>query len=262
MDLPLALSPPTCPSHLIPLVAATPQSLRILRNDPADNSFVLPSSFLCFFPRVPNHSCHPTGESAINGPVGYPERIDPSDWVDRYGDYLFRYALLRLRDRPAAEDLVQETFLAALKNRETFSGGSSEATWLVGILKHKIADHFRRQAREGSLPDGDPPDRSGEVPFNAAGHWQSGPVEWGANPADLFRQKEFLDQLAGCLSDLSPNQANAFTLREIEGLPTGEICKVLNVTETNLWVILHRARMLLRRCLETRWFLRGTGKGL
>ena len=205
--------------------------------------------------------CLPAGKSAINGPVGNPERVDPSDWVDRYGDYLFRYALLRLRDRPAAEDLVQETFLAALKNRETFSGGSSEATWLVGILKHKIADHFRRQAREGSLPDGDPPDRSGEVPFNAAGHWQSGPVEWGANPADLFRQKEFLDQLAECLSDLSPNHANAFTLREIEGLPTGEICKVLNVTETNLWVILHRARMLLRRCLETRWFLRGTGKG-
>jgi RNA polymerase sigma-70 factor (ECF subfamily) len=189
------------------------------------------------------------------------ERVDPSDWVDRYGDYLFRYALLRLRDRSVAEDLVQETFLAALKNRGSFSGTSAEATWLVGILKHKIADHFRRQAREGSLPDGDPTNQPGDAPFDATGNWTSGPADWGANPADFFRQKEFLDQLTQCLSELSPNHANAFTLREIEGLGTGEICKVLHVTETNLWVILHRARMLLRRCLEIRWFAKGTGKG-
>jgi len=193
--------------------------------------------------------------------VGKPERSDPADWVDRYGDYLFRYALLRVRDRSVAEDLVQETFLAGLKSRDTFSGGSSEATWLVGILKHKIADHFRRQAREGSLPDGDPPDPSGEPSFDATGHWQSGPTDWGGNPSDLFRQKEFLEEFTKCLSGLSPAQANAFTLREIEGLSTGEICKVINITETNLWVILHRARMHLRRCLETRWFARGTGKG-
>jgi RNA polymerase sigma-70 factor (ECF subfamily) len=193
--------------------------------------------------------------------VGYPERTDPSDWVDRHGDYLFRYALLRLQDRSVAEDLVQETFLAALKNRETFSGGSSEATWLVGILKHKIADHFRRQAREGSLPDGDLPDRSGDTPFDTTGHWQPGPADWGGNPADLLRQKDFLEELTRCLSGLSPAQSNAFTLREIEGLSTGEICKVLHVTETNLWVILHRARMVLRQCLETRWFGKETGKG-
>ncbi len=193
--------------------------------------------------------------------MGNPERHDPSDWVDRYGDYLFRFALLRLRDRSVAEDLVQETFLAALKDRGSFSGKSSESTWLVGILKHKIADHFRRQSREGSFRDDDPSDPAGEGVFDASGHWVAGPADWGGNPADLLRQKEFLDQLAECLSDLSPNHANAFTLREIEGLATGEICKVLNVTETNLWVILHRARMLLRRCLETRWFAIGTGKG-
>jgi len=246
MLLPLARSPPTCSSHLTRLVAGTPQSLQILRP---------------FIPWVPDPGCFPAGKSAINGSVGNPERFDPSDWVDRYGDYLFRYALLRLRDRSAAEDLVQETFLAGLKSRETFSGGSSEATWLVGILKHKIADHFRRQAREGSLPDGDSTNQPGDAPFDATGNWISGPADWGANPADLFRQKEFLDQLTQCLSELSPNQANAFTLREIEGLPAGEICKVLHVTETNLWVILHRARMLLRRCLEIRWFAKGTGKG-
>jgi RNA polymerase sigma-70 factor (ECF subfamily) len=169
--------------------------------------------------------------------------------------------MLRLRDRSASEDLVQETFLAALKDRGSFAGDSSEATWLVGILKHKIADHFRRQSRESSLPDGDTPDRPGDDPFNALGHWATGPAEWGGNPADLFHQKDFLDQFRKCLSGLSPNHANAFTLREIEGADTGEICKVLNVSETNLWVILHRARMQLRRCLETRWFDRTTEKG-
>lgn len=187
--------------------------------------------------------------------------LDPSVWVERYGGYLFRYAMLRLRDRPAAEDMVQETFLAGLKDRGTFSGDSSEATWLVGILKHKIADHYRRQARESPLEEGDLRDHPDTGHFDGVGHWTTGPVEWGGNPADLYRQGEFLDRFMKCLSVLSPNHANAFTLREIEGLGTAEICKVLDVSETNLWVILHRARALLRQCLESRWFGTTSGKG-
>ena len=190
-----------------------------------------------------------------------PAELDPSEWVERYGDYLFRYTMLRLRDRSASEDLVQETFLAALKDRGSFSGGSSEATWLVGILKHKIADHYRHQAREAPLEDGDLREQSDPYPFDGLGHWVSGPADWGGNPADRYREKKFLDQFTKCLSGLSPNHANAFTLREIEGEDTRTICKVLNVSETNLWVILHRARMQLRQCLETRWFNRNTGKG-
>jgi len=168
---------------------------------------------------------------------------------------------IRLRDRSAAEDLVQETFLAALKSRGSFSGGSSEATWLVGILKHKIADHFRRQALEAPLEDADLRELPDPSVFDVSGHWTSGPTDWGGNPADLYREEKFLEQFKNCLSGLSPNHANAFTLREIEGADTGEICKVLNVTETNLWVILHRARMHLRRCLETHWFNRSMEKG-
>ena len=193
--------------------------------------------------------------------MGIPASSDPSEWVDRYGDYLFRYAMLRLRDRSAAEDLVQETFLAALKNRGSFTGGSSEATWLVGVLKHKIADHFRRQALEAPLEDADLREQPDPSVFDASGHWTSGPADWSGNPADLYREGKFLEQFRKCLSGLSPNHANAFTLREIEGAETGEICKVLNVTETNLWVILHRARMHLRRCLETHWFNRSKGMG-
>ena len=107
-----------------------------------------------------------------------PSNLDPSEWVGQYGDYLFRYAMLRLRDRPAAEDLVQETFLAALKARGSFSGNSSESTWLVGILKHKIADHFRRQSREAPLGDGDLRDPLDSSPFDGSGHWTSGPTDW------------------------------------------------------------------------------------
>ncbi|HZW35449.1 MAG: sigma-70 family RNA polymerase sigma factor [Deltaproteobacteria bacterium] len=187
--------------------------------------------------------------------------VDPSEWVDRYGDYLFRYAMLRLRDRERAEDLVQETFLAALKGRDTFSGRSSEGTWLVGILKHKILDHFRRQSLEVPLPGTDETDPPGGDPFNGVGHWVDGPAEWGGNPADLFRQKEFLEQLTKCLSGLSPAHANVFLLREVDGADTKEICKELNVSETNLWVILHRARMQLRKCLEARWFHRSAEGG-
>ena len=183
--------------------------------------------------------------------MGTPERADPSEWVDRYGDFLFRYAMLRVRDRSAAEDVVQETFLAALAGRKSFSGGSSESTWLVGILKHKIADHFRKRAREAPLPEAEP---SGNDPFDRRGHWNPGPFDWGGDPEDLLRRKDFLDRFLECLSGLSRNQADAFTMREIDGAGTGEICKVLNLSETNLWVILHRARMHLRRCLEVRWF--------
>ncbi|MGZ8463420.1 MAG: sigma-70 family RNA polymerase sigma factor [Candidatus Deferrimicrobiaceae bacterium] len=193
--------------------------------------------------------------------MGKSANLEPSEWVDRYGDYLFRYAMLRLRDRSTAEDLVQETFLAALKDRGSFSGNSAESTWLVGILKHKIMDHFRHQAREAPLEAGDLRERPDSSPFDGSGHWASGPTDWGGNPADLYREKKFLDQFTKCLAALSPNHANAFTLREIDGADTGEICKVLNVTETNLWVILHRARMQLRKCLETRWFNKNTGKG-
>jgi len=193
--------------------------------------------------------------------MGKSASSDPSEWVDRHGDYLFRYAMLRLRDRSTAEDLVQETFLAALKGREAFSGNSSESTWLVGILKHKIADHFRHQAREAPPEEGDFREQPDSSPFDGSGHWSIGPTDWGGNPADLYREKKFLDQLAKCLSGLSPNHANAFTLREIEGADTEEICNVLNVSETYLWVMLHRARLQLRRCLETHWFNRSTEDG-
>lgn len=185
---------------------------------------------------------------------------DPATWVAQYGDYLFRNALLRLRDRDLAEEMVQETFLAALEARGRFGGRASEKTWLTGILKHKVIDHFRRSGREVLTGDPERLSCEEESPFLEAGvwkgHWRSsetGPRDWGDTPSDILERKEFLEILHACLSGLPPRLARAFILREVDELSGEEVCKVLGVTATNLWVMLHRCRMQLRRCIETKW---------
>ncbi len=170
---------------------------------------------------------------------------DPKQWVDQYGDALFRYALIRVRDTEAAKDLVQEAFLAAIQARERFSGRSSPKTWLIGILKHKIVDHYRKVARESGNPDRDPEDAA----FGPNGRWRTPPTDWKTDPGVALDRKEFWDALRRCLAELPPRQAAAFSLRELEGLDTEEIRQVFEATATNVWVLLHRARMGLRECL-------------
>ncbi len=183
---------------------------------------------------------------------------NPESWVDQYGDFLYRFTLSRIKDPSIAEDLVQETFLAALKARKNFQGRSTAKTWLIAILKHKIVDHIRKRVREQtsdkieSMHDtaaNDPVDNS----FNDKGDWQIRPSKWAIDPMKLYEQKEFMDVLYHCLGELPERQAEAFMMREIDGFSTEEICKVLNITATNSWVMLYRARMWLRRCLENNW---------
>ena len=181
----------------------------------------------------------------------------PEQWVDRYGNDLFRYALLRLRDSQFAEDVVQETFLGALRASKSFSGRSSEKTWLFGILKHKIVDHIRRASRERTVEDPGTPEDTGIDLFDDRGKWREMPTEWAADPSTILEQKEFQDVLEKCLEDLPPRLGDAFSLREMDGLNSKEVCKVLGVSATNLWVMLYRARMRLRRCLEMNWFGKG-----
>jgi RNA polymerase sigma-70 factor, ECF subfamily len=198
-----------------------------------------------------------------------PEPRGPECWVDRHGDVLFRYALLRLRDPAAAEEIVQETFLAALQSYGNFSGQSSERTWLVGILKHKITDHYRRLSKlhpDWQAEDLDIASANDGLMMTAGewvNHWdfEAGPCDWNANPAALVEQAEFRERLQRCLAALPDRLAAAFTLRELEELTSEEVCKVLSISATNLWVMLHRARAQLRHCLEVHWF-RATGAGL
>ena len=183
---------------------------------------------------------------------------NPESWVDQYGDFLYHFTLSRIKDPSIAEDLVQETFLAALKARKNFQGRSTARTWLIAILKHKIVDHIRKQVREHTSDKlesmlntaaNDPVDSS----FNDEGDWRIRPSKWAIDPMKLYEQKEFMDILYQCLGELPELQAEAFMMREIDGLSTEEICKVLNISATNSWVMLYRARMWLRRCLENSW---------
>ncbi len=179
--------------------------------------------------------------------------------MDLYADALYGYALARLHDPSVAEDLVQETFLAALGGMAHFRGGSSVRTWLTGILKHKIMDHLRRKYREGPRRDTAPDGREFEGFFDEHGAWKRKPTRWAADPHRLVQQQQFMETLFECLAGLSERAANAFIFREMEGMTTDELCKLLDISATNCWVILHRARMKLRHCLEVNWF-GNTGK--
>ncbi|HKI69388.1 MAG TPA: sigma-70 family RNA polymerase sigma factor, partial [Verrucomicrobiae bacterium] len=185
---------------------------------------------------------------------------DPARWVDEYGDYLFKYAMTRLRDPAKAEDAVQETFLAALKGASKFAGKSAEKSWLTGILKNKIYDYYRKAGRETSFTDLEfYHDEESErfVPDGLSkGGWihELGPLEWSTEPGASLDQEAFWKTFHDCADKLPKNISAAFTLREVDGIESKEICALLNISETNLWVMLHRARMALRRCLETNWF--------
>jgi RNA polymerase sigma-70 factor (ECF subfamily) len=176
--------------------------------------------------------------------------------LDAHRGYLLRVARLQLRDDALAEDVVQETLLAALSGG-TFSGKSSLKTWLTGILKHKIIDAIRRKQREPLLAstfddECDIEDLDGlfKAPFGA---WDSPPAEWG-DPEQALNRSQFFDIMDFCLEKLPPNTARVFMMREVMGLESDEICKELAITANNLWVILYRARMSLRECLEQNWF--------
>ena len=176
--------------------------------------------------------------------------------LDTHRRYLLRVARLQLRDRDLAEDVVQETFVAALAGRAGFSGRSSLKTWLTGILKHKIVDAIRHKQRRPVAATAFDETLDVDVldgMFTDDGAWKAPPADWG-DPENALAQTEFMDVLARCLDRLPPATARVFTLREILELESDEICKELSITANNLWVILHRARVSLRQCLEQNWF--------
>lgn len=181
------------------------------------------------------------------------EVLTPLTWLEEHGDYLFRMARRQLRCDALAEDAVQETLLAALSARASYSGGATQRTWLTGILKHKIIDLIRRQAREVEAPRDADGDEDWDVLFKADGHWQNPPREWQSpeSDAELAQLRSILIE---CADRLKPAMARVFSLREVAGMQTEEICKELGISPTNCWVLLHRARLFLRECLEMNGF--------
>ena len=183
--------------------------------------------------------------------------------VQSHRPYLVRYALAQLRDPELAEEAVQETLLAALEGLGRFKGESTLRTWLTSILRFKVIDLQRRvvaERRNVVRPDAaDEEDWTDEL-FDETGHWREAPQSWG-NPEAAFEQRRFWETFQRCLDRLSPAAARIFFKREVMGEDTQAICQSENITESNCWVILHRARQGLRGCLEKDWFARADGHG-
>jgi len=183
-------------------------------------------------------------------------KYDPGRWVDEHGGCLYRYALTRVRVPEVARDLVQETFLVGIRSLEKFAGRSSERSWLVGILKNKILDYLRTARRETSFTDMRLLADDGLHGFDADARWNclNKLQQWRTEAEEVRHKTEFWQTLRDCLSKLPRRHSVVFMLREIDCMSTQEICRAVSISEENLWVMLHRARMALRESLEKNWF--------
>jgi RNA polymerase sigma-70 factor (TIGR02943 family) len=176
-----------------------------------------------------------------------------TNWVDTYGDYLFNFAVGQMRDAHVAEDLVQETFLAALKSQDNFAGRSSERTWLVGILRHKIYDHLRKNYRERAMRFDPLPTYDDGGTFDESLLWVHQVAAEAMSPSLRMERCEFREQLENALGRLPTRIARVFQLYSIEERSNHEVCEQLNISESNLWVMLHRARRQLHMELVGWW---------
>lgn len=180
--------------------------------------------------------------------------LEPHLWVDRYGDYLFRYANSRLRDSNAAEEVVQETFLNGVKYQEQYSGKGAEQAWLLGILKRKIIDYVRKRNKQNqATPYEDDHDPTNQL-FDEKGNWRLGAIPWSQRPDHNMESAELWKVVRDCMSNLPPNQADVFMLSIMEEMDSEEICQELSITPSNLWVRMHRARLGLAKCVGAKWF--------
>jgi len=183
------------------------------------------------------------------------QKLAPSEWLETYGDYLYSYALSRVSSNDQAQDLVQETLLAAFRTHENFAGKSTVKTWLTSILRSKIVDYFRSRGQRLEVSwEGlsSPFEKEGTM----KGHWidSKAPDTWNVDAIAEIESGEFMSILAMCLDLLPENWRSAVSLKLLEELNTDHICKELGISPSNLWVIIHRAKVKLRDCLGKNWF--------
>ena len=183
--------------------------------------------------------------------------VDPNKWVHNYADFLYNYAFVRLYDEEQARDLVQETFLAALEKLDRFEGRSSESTWLTAILKNKIVDVYRKQSSGlGKKTEVHDAEKAQQHFFDkASGHWNEDhyPKLFGIEDSASIITKEFNTILRQCMQKLPTLWLAVFTLKHVEEEASENICKELKITSANFWVIIHRAKLNLRACLQKNW---------
>lgn len=182
--------------------------------------------------------------------------LDPLQWVTNYADYLYRYAITRVNDEELARDLVQETLLAALEKVEKFEGRSSERTWLTAILKNKVIDIYRQKSLDSKTTEVGGSSYNQETFFDAQnGHWRKEhqPQVFGMEEYDPLLKKEFIHILQGCMQRLPQLWLSVFTMKHMDDEDTATICRELKITASNFWVIIHRAKVNLRSCLQKNW---------
>jgi RNA polymerase sigma-70 factor (ECF subfamily) len=180
-------------------------------------------------------------------------KIDPNNWIKLYSDYLFNFTITRVSSREIAQDLVSETFFAGLKSMANFKGEASERTWLISILKRKIIDHYRKiNSNKGKAEV--------RMSYNSdtetEGDWLEERV---ADPFDKTAEDKIENSELGlaihdCLGKLPEKQAQVFRMKTLLNYETEAICNELNITASNLWVIIHRARTAMASCMEKNWF--------
>lgn len=181
---------------------------------------------------------------------------DPKQWVAKYADYLYAYAITRVNEEDVAKDLVQETFLAALQRVDKFEGRSSEKTWLTAILKNKIIDVYRKKS-SGLNKKTDSADDYEEEDFfdQDSGHWNVShqPEKFGIEDDDPLMRKELAQILQLCMQKLPALWSSVFTMKHMDDESAEVICSELKVSSSNFWVIIHRAKVSLRACLQKNW---------
>lgn len=180
--------------------------------------------------------------------------VNPHNWVQNHADYLYAYTLSRLNDEEQARDLVQETFLAALERVDRFEGKSTERTWLTAILKNKIVDVYRKKS-SGLVNKAAEGDEAEPDFFEEDGHWRNEhrPLAFGAEEHDPLHQKEFNQILQKCMQKLPALWLAVFTMKHMDDQSAEVICAELKVSSSNYWVIIHRAKLNLRACLQKNW---------
>ena len=185
------------------------------------------------------------------------EIAPPETWVDRYGDYLYGYAMSRLHDPEVAADCVQETFMAGIKSLDRFDGSRDIKFWLRGIMSHKIVDEIRKSVREKKIDiDTDDEALLESLWYKYSGTATANPTPWQFNPRKNYDNTEFWEVFAECIQQVKNPARDAFILRVLEDKTSEEVCRIMNISPNYLWVLLHRARLQLKVALEAKW----TGK--
>jgi len=194
---------------------------------------------------------------SVHEPVADNAGLAASSWLNEHGDVLYRYAMARLKNADAAEELVQDTLVTAMEAHKRFAGDSAVRTWLIGIMRYKLLEHFRSQRNAPAALDidGELPSAVVDREFTKRNRWKSGPKKWGGPPKSQQEEDDLRAVLRECLGKLPARTAEAFTLAECDGVPVSKLQNVLGVkTANHVYVLLHRARAALRQCLERNWF--------